>query len=164
MRLINKIRRNHALEHATVAVMMQNGIKGLMAGYATSNGFWLVCGANNQQVSNAAGTALKRLYAGENSLAISPHCGTNIAITVLITDIALKLYSRIRRTESTGLGPRILIAAASIAISTPLGLKIQQYFTTLSNMSQVRIRDVNTIRFRSIYLHKVHTRQYNEAN
>ena len=38
---INKVRRNHAIEHATVAVMAEQGLQGFIAGYATNNGFWL---------------------------------------------------------------------------------------------------------------------------
>ena len=49
------------------------------------------------------------------------------------------------------------IAAASIAISNPLGLKIQQYFTTLSDVKQVRIVGVDTYKLGKMFLHKVHT-------
>ncbi len=44
---INKVRRNHAIEHATVAVMAEQGLQGFIAGYATNNGFWLFSMAPN---------------------------------------------------------------------------------------------------------------------
>ena len=160
---INKIRRNHAVEHATVAVMVEDGLHGLVAGYATSNGFWLFSKAGNQEVMNASKNALARLCHGENNLAVSKNCGTNIALTVIMTDLAFQLYRRVTKSKSSDLGPRILIAAASIAISNPLGLKIQQYFTTLSDVSQVRIIKVNSYKFGKMYLHKVNTAQSTDS-
>ena len=156
---INRIRRNHAIEHATVALLVEEGLSGLVAGYATSNGFWLFSKAGNQDVMKAAENALKRLCQGENRLAVTKNCGTNIALTVIITDLAFQLYRRITKSKSADLGPRILIAAASIAVSNPLGLKIQQYFTTLSDVSQVKIIKVDTYNLGKMCLHKVNTTQ-----
>ena len=154
---INKVRRNHAIEHATVAVMAEQGLQGFIAGYATNNGFWLFSKAPKPEVKIATLNALERLYKGENSLSVSKNCGTNIALTVIMTDLLFQLYRRITKSKSPDLGPRILIAAASIAISNPLGLKIQQYFTTLSDVKQVRIVGVDTYKLGKMFLHKVHT-------
>jgi len=154
---IDKIRRNHALEHATVALMIEEGINGLVAGYATSNGFWLFSKAINHDVANASEKALKRLCQGNSSLAVSKNCGTNIVLTILVADLAFHLYRRITKSNSADFGARILISAASIAISNPLGLKIQQYLTTLSDVRRVKIMKVRSYKFGRMYLHKVYT-------
>jgi len=64
---INKVRRNHAIEHATVAVMAEQGLQGFIAGYATNNGFWLFSKAPNPEVKIATVNALERLYKGETA-------------------------------------------------------------------------------------------------
>ena len=103
MRVLNRIRRNHALEHATLSVLAEGGARGLMAGYSTSGGFWLVAPAPRRQVQEAASTALRRLSAGESRLAISPSCGTNFAVATLLAGLALRLVESRRGGQEVGL-------------------------------------------------------------
>ena len=81
---VSRVRRNHALEHATLQVLA-NRTPGLrMAGYSDAKGFWLMGDVATPEVQEAAVEALQRLEGGEHSLAIHPNCGTNFVAAGLL--------------------------------------------------------------------------------
>src|SRR5512146_2123550 len=84
----SRVRRNHALEHATLQVMAEKNPRLRMAGYSDPNGFWLVGEADTAEIEESAGQALERLRGGESRLAIHPHCGTNLVTTSLLAGAA----------------------------------------------------------------------------
>ena len=47
---ITQIRRNHALEHGTVAVLMERGVTTPLGGYSTRRGFFILCRASAELV------------------------------------------------------------------------------------------------------------------
>ena len=86
--LVGAIRRNHALEHATMQVLAEK-YKGVpMAGLSNSQGFLLIADLPTEIVTDAALEAERRLKAGESQLAIHPHCGTNLAAPALAAGTA----------------------------------------------------------------------------
>ena len=79
--VIGKVRRNHALEHATIAVLLaRHGLGLQLAGHAAPGGFYISGNVTAAQVGSAAEEALVRLQGGERHLALSPLCGTNIVL------------------------------------------------------------------------------------
>lgn len=76
-----RTRRNHALEHATLQVLAEKHPHMRAAGYSDPNGFWLIGDMDTGDVEQAVGQAVARLQGGEHSLAIHPHCGTNLVTT-----------------------------------------------------------------------------------
>ena len=159
MRVLNRIRRNHALEHATLSVLAEGGARGLMAGYSTSGGFWLVAPAPRRQVQEAASTALRRLSAGESRLAISPSCGTNFAVATLLAGLALRLVESRRGGKRSGWPLSAALFVGALVVARPLGGAIQRGLTTLSNMDGVRIREVWSLQVGRFHLHRVLTDQ-----
>src|SRR3990172_13066226 len=88
-RLAGSIRRNHALEHATIAVLLARlGRDVRMIGRATRNGFYLYADVPTEQLELAANEALARLRRGESHLAVSPMCGTNLAVAGMLAGVA----------------------------------------------------------------------------
>ena len=82
---INRVRQNHALEHATIAVLMESGIRPPLAGYSVANGFLIYGDVCTDEVTEAAQEALGRMQNGEEGLAISPYCGTNIVTGTVLS-------------------------------------------------------------------------------
>jgi hypothetical protein len=76
---LSRIRRNHALEHATLQILAARNPGYRMAGYSDTQGFWMVGRVPTEEISSAVEEALLRLEAGEHSLAVHPNCGTNFA-------------------------------------------------------------------------------------
>ena len=124
-------RRNHALEHATVALLLQKGVMPPMGGYSVPSGFLVWSRAPAEEISAVASEALDLLSDGHHDLAISPYCGTNIAAGAFIGGLTASLLKR----RARGFLPNLAAAAAAIAVasvvSRPLGNLLQRRFTTL---------------------------------
>lgn len=136
------IRQNHALEHATIAVLLERlTVKVRMAGHAGLNGFYIYGDIETKTLEDAAHEGLKRLKSGEKDIAVSPMCGTNLAVAGLAAGIASVVFSR----GHTGISKysRILAASAVAAVvARPLGPLAQKYITTSTKIDNVRIAKV----------------------
>lgn len=159
MRVIDRIRRNHALEHATLAVLVRAGTKGLLAGYSTSGGFWLLAPASGSEVEDAANQALTRLSKGDGRLAISPNCGTNLAVAALLATAGLRVVEARRGKGRSGWHVNAAVALGAWAVSRPLGEMLQRRLTTLSDMKGLDVSGVSTVQLGRYRVHKVVTRQ-----
>ena len=86
--VLETIRRNHALEHATINLLMEGG-KGStpLAGNASPGGFFVYGNVSTEALSKAVGEAIERLRSGERGLAISPFCGTNLVVAAVLAGI-----------------------------------------------------------------------------
>ena len=86
--LAGAVRRNHALEHATIHVLTER-LPGLrLVGRSDWGGFTLYGPVDTAQVSAAVSAAMARLSAGEKDLAIHPQCGTNLATGFVLAGLA----------------------------------------------------------------------------
>src|ERR671917_1268155 len=81
------LRRNHALEHATIVVMMEREPDRKLNGFSTDEGFFVQGVRSTQEVESAAREALRRLRGGEKGLAIHRNCGTTIVAANLLAAI-----------------------------------------------------------------------------
>src|SRR5438552_726780 len=124
-----RLRQNHALEHATIAVLQEHDPRVRVIARSTSRGFKLYGTAGKAQVQAAAEKALARLGSGENRLAIARRCGTTVAIKVLVSTLSLWLSEFMRSPrQKLALG---LATSFAIAVSAqPVGLLAQRYLTT----------------------------------
>ena len=140
---IDKVRRNHALEHATVARLLDRGARSPMGGYSVASGFFIWGRVSRHEVAEAAEEALRLLNAGHKDLAISPYCGTNIMAAVVIGGLASTIVSgRKRGFWSNVRGAAAGLIAASL-LGRPVGKLLQRRFTTLAEVSDL---DVGTVR------------------
>ena len=140
--VIDRIRRNHALEHATIAMLLEGpGLGVPLAGVATVNSFLLYGNVSTEAVTNAAEEALRRLRAGEHGLAVSPYCGTNLVMAALLTGLSSAIASRGKRGIAK-LPPMVTWAFWSSLASRPLGRLVQKRYTTLADMRGMEVGDV----------------------
>ena len=152
--IVDRIRRNHAIEHATIAGLLERGAATPIAGYATPGGFHVYGGGSGEAVLKAAVEALDRMRAGERELAVSPHCGTNLVVGALLAGLLSGMLLRDRKR-------RLPLAAAAVAgavcASRPLGALVQRRFTTLASVDSMRVAGVRTMRLGPITVHRVRT-------
>ena len=113
------------------------------------------------EVTEAAQEALERMQNGEEGLAISPYCGTNIVTgTVLSAIVTGLVFGRSKRNVLRF--PMLAMGlAASIWLRHPLGSIIQRKFTTLSDVSGVCIHNVRRIKLGKHVIHVFSTSQLN---
>ena len=158
--VVKIVRQNHAMEHATIAVLLERlEVRVRMAGHAGLNGFYIYGNIPTTTLEEAVYEGLKRLKAGEKDIAISPMCGTNLAVAGLAAGIAAVIAGR----GHTGVSKfaRILSASAAAAImAQPLGPLAQRHITTTSNLSNVQIVGVKKSGFGRYTRHKVILARY----
>ena len=151
----DSVRRNHALEHATVAVLLARSGPRRLAGRASADGFVIVGDVETAALDAAAREALLRLQAGQAGLAVSPLCGTNIVVTAALAalgaTLALALGSGSQRL------PNAFMAAMLCAVAgQPGGRIVQRRLTTLADHGEVEIVGTRSLFGR---MHKVETRR-----
>jgi hypothetical protein len=156
---IESVRRNHALEHATVAILMGRLGPGVrMVGRATGNGFYIYGDVPTERVEESAAEGLERLKRGEAALAVSPLCGTNLAVAGLLAGASslLALGNR-RRLERL---PNVLLSATvAVLAAQPLGRLVQRYITTSPELADTEIVGIRRGEHGVARYHKVETRQ-----
>ncbi len=141
----NKIlRRNHALEHATIAVMMEREPGRKFNGFSNDDGFYVQGVRSLEEVDDAAREAIGRLQNGEKKLAIHRNCGTTIVAANLIAAIAFLSVIAIGLFAgmSLGLNFYLLIVAgmlASLMLRVPLSLFLQRFVTTQHDLSNAEV-------------------------
>ena len=136
-----RLRQNHALEHATMAILQERDPRARIIARSTNRGFKLVGTAGKDDVRAAVEEAMTRLRSGETDLAIAPRCGTTVAVGVLLGTLTLGLSELLRSPRQK----MMLAAAASVAIavsSQPVGLLAQRHLTTQSRLDGLRVADV----------------------
>lgn len=155
--IITALRQNHALEHATIALLAGKlGPKVRLVGQATTSGFYIYGNLPTEAIRDAAAEGLARLQRGESDLAISSVCGTNISVAGILAAIACLIVlgrkSRLRRL------PLAIVAATwAIMAAQPLGRVVQKRFTTSADLSNVRIERITRRGTGTRILHKIET-------
>ncbi|MDP9409596.1 MAG: DUF6391 domain-containing protein [Actinomycetota bacterium] len=135
------LRRNHALEHATIVVMMEREPGRRLNGFSDDDGFFVQGVRSIAEVESAAREALRRLRAGEKGLAVHRNCGTTI--------VAANLLVAVFFLGALGLGYALggqwlylLIVGGVIlafALRVPLSLLLQRFVTTDADLTNAEV-------------------------
>jgi hypothetical protein len=138
---VNRIlRRNHALEHATIAVMMEREPARRFNGFSNDDGFFVQGVRSIEEVDSAAREALRRLRAGEKKLAVHRNCGTTIVAANLLAGVfflgalSVGLY--------LGWNVYLLVLGGiilSLFLRVPLSLLLQRFVTTDADLSNAEV-------------------------
>jgi len=155
--ILVSVRRNHALEHATIAVLLAKvGLNTRLVGRASGDGFYIYGKVPTDKIRESAAEALARLKEGESQLAVSSLCGTNLAVAGILAGLAslLALGNRSRWERL----PNVLMAAVVAVVGAqPLGRVVQRYVTTSADVQGLEIVDVTATGRGLAPLHKVKT-------
>lgn len=160
--IISRIRRNHALEHATMHVLAGKHKGLVMMGISGPRGFALFADLPTQSICEAAMEGLERMQNGEVALAVHPNCGTNLAISGLVAGIvawaSMLGSSKKARLKLRRLPFAVLLAVLAFFLSKPLGPYLQQTVTTAANPGSLEIIQVTTQKINGKSLHRILTR------
>ena len=157
---ISRLRRNHGLEHATLHLLSQRFPYRTLAGYSTPGGFFLFGDVPTEELHAAVTQALSRLKAGERSLAIHEHCGTNLVVAGVLAGLLAwqgMAGAKGRRSQLQRLPLVISLAALGIVASQPLGPLLQARVTTSGEPDGLAVVDVVPLRVGRLALHRVVT-------
>ena len=153
--LIDRTRRNHALEHASINVLSEKH-KGFSAqGNSSPGGFNLnIYGdISDEEVYDAVEDAFRRLKAGESRLGLHPTCGTVLlttaALAALTSQASFALEAMRQRRPKLGVTGVIaalplatLAVLISLIVGRPLGMAIQKSYTVDSDLRSLRIKSI----------------------
>jgi len=129
---IDRIRRNHGLEHATIHILSARKRRTL-AGYSDANGFWLMGEVPTGEIESAVNEALGRMRKGEHDLAIHPNCGTMFVTAGAFAAVAGWLSfvgARTWQDKLFRLPLTLAFATVAIIFAQPIGLTLQANITT----------------------------------
>jgi hypothetical protein len=156
------IRRNHALEHATIHLLSQHYPNRTFVGRSDMRGFFLYGQVDTDSLSEHISRALQRLQQGERSLAIHPNCGTNLVTSGLLAGSAAYLAflgsekdGWLKRIERLPLA--ILSTLIALIIAQPLGRSAQEHLTTEGNPGSLQVRKVERFEKSGMIVHRVLT-------
>jgi len=158
--VLSRLRRNHALEHATIHLLSARYPWGTFVGRSDTQGFFLFGDVSGPAVRQAAEEALGRLRAGEARLSIHPNCGTNLLTSgVLATTAAFAAFagSNNSRSRISRLPTAILLTAVALLAAQPLGTALQRSVTTQADPQGLQIVDVRSWQRGRTTLHRVRT-------
>lgn len=134
------LRRNHALEHATINVIEERFGRTNLAGLAQPEGFIIRGGAPPELIASAAQEALARLRAGERHLAIHPRCGTTVVISQILMALGFLIVLFVTR-QLTWL-PFLVGMLAAALLGPRLSPILQRFVTTDAEMGTLAITGI----------------------
>ena len=162
---ISRVRRNHALEHATIQVLSQRQSGLRLVGRSSPWGFYIYGQVPTEEVLSAAQEGLRRLQAGQHQMAIHPNCGSNLVVAGVLAGLgAFLALGGVSLRRDRDCLKRILrlplacsAATMGIILARPLGPLFQAYVTTQPNVGKLHIVDVTRERKAGILVHHVRT-------
>jgi hypothetical protein len=146
MNPISRIRKHHAIEHASLSIFHAKYSESQLAGYSDNLGFWVVGNVETDKLIAAVDEAIARLRAGEKNLAIHPNCGTNFAAAGLVAG-SLAWLGTIGSGKSfrrhLDRWPLIItLVTLGLVAAQPLGPFLQANYTTDANIGGLKVKEI----------------------
>lgn len=165
--MVARVRRNHALEHATMQVLTRRQGALRLVGRSSFWGFTIYGDVDTEMLVDAAHEALRRLKSGEHSIAIHPNCGSNYAVAGTIAGLgAFLTLGGLSREEEEHFLDRLArlplacaVATLGVILSRPLGAAFQAYVTTEADVGDLRIAGVTRTERAGTAVHFVQTEE-----
>lgn len=157
----SRVRRNHALEHATLQVLTEQDPKLRMAGYSDTKGFWLMGDIETEKIEAAVNQALTRLRGGEHTLAVHPHCGTNLVTTGFLAGafawLGMLGAERSGRDRFERLPMVISMVTVAMLLAQPIGPYLQKHVTTDAVAGDLQVSRIERGMRGNMPMHRVYT-------
>jgi Domain of unknown function (DUF6391) len=138
------VKQNHALEHATIVLLSKKFPDVRLAGISFAAGFFVFGDLPTEAILPTAQDALNLLRTTNPELAIHERCGTNLAVTGMLTGTSAMLVARMRKPFGT-LNNVIIVTTAALILARPLGLTVQRYITTQTPNQSMLIEKVTPL-------------------
>jgi len=164
-RLISRVRRNHALEHATMTVLSERQRDLRLVGRSSLWGFYIYGDVSTESVVAAAQEGLRRLKAGQHQMAVHPNCGTNLAVSGVLAGLgAFLALGGLFRSRPKSLWERLTYlplactaAMLGIVAARPLGTAFQANVTTQADVGDMALVAVTREERAGVQVHRVRT-------
>lgn len=142
------VRRNHALEHATILKLTVPGRRRL-SGRARPNGFFVIGSVTSEEIARAFTEVARQVRSGSFPEYVSPRCGSNIVTALafgngllLLVGVASLTFTISTPWRVAGLG---LAVAAFVGMRHAIGNAIQRRFFMSVDFTDVSARTVRRV-------------------
>ena len=156
-KLTLNVRRNHAIEHATVSILTEQKIKSAVIGFAIPSGFIIYSKSNKDEILSAANHGLKLMKSGISEISISQFCGTNLVVAALLTGVSTLLLGKILGKKSKNILNITNGFLLSALLSKPIGRIVQKYVTTDSNVKNIQIKNIVSLKIGTFHINFIST-------
>jgi hypothetical protein len=132
-----------------------------MAGHSNPTGFFIIGNITTADLKAAASEAWSRLRAGESKLAIHPGCGTNLATSMVLSGTLAWFPmsgAKSLRQRFWLLPFAVGFGLLGLALSRPLGPKLQEKVTTEADLGDLQIEAIIPVGKRGLTVHRVITK------
>lgn len=150
------VRENHALEHATIALLSRQFPDARLSGISFARGFFVFGDVPTDALRPTAEQALARLRGNEPGMAIHERCGTNLAVAGMVTGLAAMTVARLRKPYGS-ISNVISASTLALVLARPLGLLVQRYVTTKVPGREMKVEGVRRMTVLSSGAHFVRT-------
>lgn len=153
--LLERLRRNHAIEHASLHLLVRK--MGPVRAVACSDwgGFTIYGDIKTQPLAEAAIEALQALQSGHAELAIHPHCGSNLTVSMFLGTLAAATWLIAKRRGFWGRLFALGLTIGAIGAAQPLSRIVQGRLLTHPDVRHARIRSVQRYPWRGGTIHRV---------
>lgn len=160
--ILSRIRRNHALEHATIHVLSRRFPKKNLIGRSDPSGFYIYGNISTETLQESVVEALTRLRRGERHLAIHPNCGTNLVTSAALAGSASFFALMGSRDEDwrdrlERLPLAVMATVVALIAAQPLGRLAQERLTTIADPGDLEIIAIDPLQRGGMCLHHVRT-------
>lgn len=138
---VDRVRRNHALEHAAISIITERHPRVLLRGRSNSRGFYIFGDVPTDELHSAVDEGLSRMRNGEAELAIHPRCGTNLAVAAILSGLSAAAASQLRPRQNRW-SYAVLAAMAALFVSPTIGFEAQRHVTTLADLGDLRVTGI----------------------
>ncbi|HLJ67174.1 MAG TPA: DUF6391 domain-containing protein [Chloroflexota bacterium] len=142
----NRVRRNHAVEHAAITVITERHPSVFLRGRSNSRGFLVFGDVDTSELRSAIDEGLRRLRSGEAQLAIHPRCGTNLVVAGVLSGLAAALAAQVKPRPNR-FSYAILASLGALMAAPRLGSATQRRFTTLADPGDLEVLSIERRRF-----------------
>ncbi len=159
---LSHVRRNHALEHATLSILAKKNPKLSLVGNSDVRGFWVFGEVSTEELQQAVDEAAARLKHGEHNLAIHPYCGTNFVTAGVVAGGAAWLgmlgSSEGLRRKLDRLPVVVSLVTLGLVLAQPLGPLMQARVTTDAEIGDLKVYEITEYMRHDVPVHRVKTR------
>lgn len=152
-----RLRQHHGLEHATVTLLSRRLHDTSLVARSDLTGFTVFGAVDTDLLRETVEEALARLQAGEQTLAVHPNCGTNVATAGILAGVAALLAGSGRRRSFwwDRLPSAILAATVAILAAAPIGRWLQENVTTSSRVQGLRLAGIERVSDEPVVAHRI---------
>jgi hypothetical protein len=130
-----------------------------MVGRATGDGYFLYADVPTSLLEESTNEALARLKGGEGHLAVTPLCGTNIAVAGALTALAASVALGNSSNRASKFPNAMMASMLAVVAAQPIGRMVQKYLTTSPDLADVEIVGIREGGRGGTRFHKVLTRR-----